>query len=134
MSFAERYQELCNERGIKPCSQATADAIGTTKANISVWLTKGMLPQSRNLLSIADYFHVSIDYLLERTDLRTPIDEVDKFLLALAVKIQNGMDEDELYLLRTYNSLPEEKKERFRGYLDGLSEMISAPANPVTTE
>ena len=122
MDFATRYQELCAERGLKPCSQATADYLRTSKANISVWLTKNMLPQSRNLLPIADFFHVSTDYLLCRTDLRTPVDEIDPEIFALAFKLKNDMDEDELHVLRAFNALSEAKKLRFMAYLDGLAE------------
>lgn len=37
MTFYERYEALCRVRGIEPCSQSTAEKLGTTRSNISYW-------------------------------------------------------------------------------------------------
>lgn len=72
MDFFARYKLLCNGKGIEPCSQKAAELIGVARAAISSWGTKGMIPKSDTLKTIADTFEVSVDYLLGRTD--DPID------------------------------------------------------------
>lgn len=37
MTFYERYEALCRVRGIDPCSQSTAEKLGTTRSNVSYW-------------------------------------------------------------------------------------------------
>jgi len=41
---------------------------GISEGLISDWKKKGKVPASGNLIKIADYFDVSIDYLVGRTD------------------------------------------------------------------
>ena len=43
MTFYERYEALCRVRGIDPCSQSTAEKLGTTRSNVSYW-KKGTKP------------------------------------------------------------------------------------------
>ena len=37
MTFYERYEALCRVRGIDPCSQSTAEKLGTPRSNVSYW-------------------------------------------------------------------------------------------------
>ena len=67
MSFYERYEAVCRDRGIEPCAQKTAELLNTTRANISAW-KKGTQPNIGRLRAVADGLRVSADYLLERTD------------------------------------------------------------------
>ncbi len=60
----ERLRELCIENGIAVtdlCKQITGSS-----GNLPTW-KKGNI-KADTLVKIADYFHVSIDYLLGRTD------------------------------------------------------------------
>ena len=64
--FAERLLELRKERGI---SQATlANCVGVSVGVVCYWETDRSEPTAPNLLKLADYFDVSADYLLGRTD------------------------------------------------------------------
>lgn len=68
MTFFERYEKLCIDKGYKPASQQAAAALGTTRGTISAWKTSGSPPKNEFLISIANVYHVSVDYLLGRTD------------------------------------------------------------------
>jgi len=64
--FAERILELRKEKGI---SQAMlAKQLQVSYAVICYWETDRSEPTAPNLVKIADYFDVSVDYLLGRKD------------------------------------------------------------------
>lgn len=64
--FAERLLELRKEKNV---SQATlAKALGVSYAVICYWETDRSEPTAPNLVKIADYFGVSADFLLGRTN------------------------------------------------------------------
>ena len=62
--FAERLLELRKEKGI---SQAVlAKNLDVSYAVVCYWETDRSEPTAPNLVNIADYFDVSVDYLLGR--------------------------------------------------------------------
>ena len=64
--FAERLLELRKEKGI---SQATlAKNLQVSFAVICYWETDKSEPTAPNLVKLADYFGVTVDYLLGRVD------------------------------------------------------------------
>jgi len=67
MDFYNRYEDLCRKRGIEPCSQKAADALGTSRALISNW-KKGVKPNLQFVRAAADMLNTTTDYLLGRTD------------------------------------------------------------------
>ena len=65
-SFLSRFESLCSEKEVthyKVASDCLFD-----KSNISRWISKGFLPELEILELLCDYFNVSPDYLLGRTD------------------------------------------------------------------
>lgn len=73
--FYDIFKRLCEEKGITT-TKASAE-IGFSKGSISYWKKKYIQgldakPDSYTAEKIADYFDVSVDYLLGRTD--DPID------------------------------------------------------------
>lgn len=60
--FIDTYESLCKQRGIS-CSKA-AQEMGINKGTVSVWRNKGTRPQAAQLEKIAEYFDVTVDYLL----------------------------------------------------------------------
>ena len=60
--FYDVYSNLCKEIGKSP-SRAAIE-MGINKGTVSVWKNKGTTPQSEILQKIADYFGVSVDFLL----------------------------------------------------------------------
>ena len=65
-SFLPRFESLCSEKEVTHYKVA-ADCL-FDKSNISRWISKGFLPELEILELLCDYFNVSIDYLLGRTE------------------------------------------------------------------
>lgn len=64
--FAERFLELRKEKGV---SQATiAKALDVSFSVVCYWETDRSEPTAPNLVKIADFFDVTVDYLLGRSD------------------------------------------------------------------
>lgn len=63
--FWERFYNLCLQNGDKP--NTVAKELGFSTAACTHW-KEGAEPKSSVLIKIADYFDVSVDYLLGRTD------------------------------------------------------------------
>lgn len=68
--FHERMIELRKERGLSQYS--FAEAVHSTRSTISGYEVEGKEPNFAQLIAFADYFGVSVDYLLGRTDQRKP--------------------------------------------------------------
>ena len=65
-SFLSRFENLCSEKEVTHYKVA-ADCL-FDKSNISRWISKGFLPELEILELLCDYFNVSPDYLLGRTE------------------------------------------------------------------
>lgn len=70
-NFLERLEELRLERKIKTRYELSQELL-IHRNNISQWYKLNCLQLIDDLIIIADYFNVSVDYLLGRTDDRTP--------------------------------------------------------------
>ena len=70
--FWRKYNELCDERGIKPRTLATE--LGISAATVTKWVNDGM-PNLDMITRIAEYFDVPIDYLINEDD--SPAEDVD---------------------------------------------------------
>ncbi len=75
------------------------------------------LPDINILSKLADYFNVSTDYLLGRSDIKN-YDEY-KDLLISTTKIE-GLSDDEKQLLNSYRKLSFEFKAEIRGEIKGI--------------
>lgn len=92
--FKEIFIRLCNEKGVAPT--VVCKSVGLSDAAFSKW-TDESVPRRATLMRIADYFGVSVDYLLGnvRLDLQhfaspSPVDEA---MAKLAASIQQVTDE-----------------------------------------
>lgn len=65
--FFDRYSLLCKNSCKTPTGVAVS--LGVSRATVNYW-KKGNTPKREILLKIADYFNVSVDYLLEKTDIK----------------------------------------------------------------
>lgn len=106
MNVFERIKELANSRG-KSIVDVESD-LGMSKNYLYKW--KKASPNSEWLIKVADYFHVSVDYLLGRTDDKhlTKKEQDEKDLQEfLKDNLNNGM---------TYadHELTDEEKERLK--------------------
>jgi len=86
--------------------------VGVDQVSISAYELGKSYPSIQTLLKICTLFHVSCDFLLDLTDIRTPVNEL----------IINQFTADELELLEVFRRIPQNKKERAIGILIGLSE------------
>lgn len=71
MDFFERYCALCAEYGLKPMAHETAKKLKITNATITNWGKRGNKPKGDTLIEMARLFHVSVDYILGLTDVKT---------------------------------------------------------------
>lgn len=60
--FFDIFTQLCEEKGVAP-SRVALD-IGIHKSSVTTWRTKGFTPNAETLQKLANYFGVSVDYLL----------------------------------------------------------------------
>ena len=65
MKFWETYQKLCLDSGKRP--NPVGKELGISTGSIAQW-KNGSVPSGETLVKIADYFHVSVDYLLGREE------------------------------------------------------------------
>lgn len=67
IEFAERLNALRSEWELT--QEKLADALGTTQRKISYWESGKIEPDLCSLWKLADFFDVSVDYLLGRKDI-----------------------------------------------------------------
>ena len=103
MIFIERLEELLKEKGVTTNKMCIDLKIG--KNSMVNWRERGNLPNSETLAALSDYFNVSTDYLLGRTDNPSPIGEV------FAAHFKDDQD---------FSDLPEEDQEAVRGVIAAL--------------
>lgn len=60
--FYDVFLSLCKKANIKPSK--AAEECGINRSNVSLWKSKGYTPRGDALQALADYFGVSVDYLL----------------------------------------------------------------------
>ena len=72
----ERIRELREEFGVT--QKKLSEVLGVTRTAVAKWEANENGPNSDVLLKIADYFDVSLDYLLGRTDIKKAPVESDK--------------------------------------------------------
>ncbi len=94
----DKFCDLCSQKGVSP-SKAAMDA-GFSKSLISKWKSKQeIVPSSEVLQKIADYFGVSVDYLLGKEKQPTDGELSDEEKAMLDLFRQAGDDARRLALL-----------------------------------
>ena len=89
---------------------------GLAISSIQSW-TKGKAKPSADALSkIADYFNVSVDYLLGRTEIRETVTAENQF----KIKKAPSLTDEEKQLLDDYRALSAETKVLLRGLIINL--------------
>lgn len=64
--FLERFEELCRKNGQTPSGVCVA--IGRSKNLAAKWKSTNATPSAEVLKELADYFEVSVDYLIGKED------------------------------------------------------------------
>jgi transcriptional regulator with XRE-family HTH domain len=96
MVFWEIYDSLCKEAEISSAKVLTSLGISTSMT--TNW-KKGAIPNGETLCKLADYFDVSIDYLLGRSKIKKPID-VDEL----------GLTKGDLFIINQLRDLSQEER------------------------
>lgn len=66
--FAERLKQLREERGL---SQAKiGEVLGVSRYAVYTYEKEKAFPTAEGLMALADFFDVTVDYLLGRSDIR----------------------------------------------------------------
>lgn len=77
--FYDRFKALCDQRGVS-CNRAAIE-MGLSNATPTSWKKRGLTPKADTLAIIANYFGVSVDYLLgEETEAKKPLVNDDEEL------------------------------------------------------
>lgn len=108
-----RIKELREEKGLS--QSEVAKAIGGTQSNLAKWEKGSVQPGAEFIKKLADFFNVSADYLLGRTD-----------DLGAAMPVSQKLPDDESELLRLYRLLPPEFK---RSLLNSAKLWAGEPAS-----
>lgn len=66
LKFAERLKILRREKGLK--QEQLANLLGVTQRKISYWETGQTEPDLMSVLKICEFFEVSCDYLIGKTE------------------------------------------------------------------
>lgn len=101
----DKFCDLCSQKGVSP-SKAAMDA-GFSKSLISKWKSKQeIVPSSEVLQKIADYFGVSVDYLLgkEKQPTEGELSGIRKDLMDFADTLTDEKIVKYLRLMKTLES------------------------------
>lgn len=71
--FKNRLKELRSEKGLT--QRELANLIKLSPSTIAMYEAGQRTPDPEILQKLADYFGVSLDYLMGRTDVRSPVDK-----------------------------------------------------------
>lgn len=114
--FWSRFKLLCDRQGAKP--NPVGYELGVSSATLTKW-KNGSIPNGETLIKISEYFNVSIDYLLGRTNIpeiksSVPV-QLDKDGASIVIAVS-----DEMQLITAYRSFSEEGKEKVLSYVNDL--------------
>lgn len=102
--FYTNFVKLCNRKGIAPT--AAAVEMGFHRSDATRW-SKGAEPRRTTLEKVADYFGVSVDYLLNG-EKENP------------ASVADGVDDLDVEALDIMHQLPPEKRAAALAMLRGL--------------
>lgn len=122
--FYDIYVDLCEKRGEKPYAAAKNIGLSSASSIINVWRTKGSTPRGDTLQKIADYFGVSVQYLLSGD--RPGESETEK-----QTAQADGLSDAEAMLLSAFRRLTPEQQRLVLVQLQALAQL---PADQAAAE
>lgn len=111
--YYENFEELCNRNNVRP--SAVSKATGIHTATFTSWKQGKYTPKQDKLQLIADYFNVSVDYLMTGKETEFTIEMAERDV-ALS-NMNNRMKE---YALKMA-SLSQDNQELLMQMIDKLS-------------
>lgn len=103
--FWERFESLCNESKRKP--NRVAAETGISSASITKW-KRGTIPNPDSLGKIAEYFCVSIDYLLGKTDQKIDDKTWDEYAEKVAKDATEQYEADRILIKQLFPNVTKE--------------------------
>ena len=77
--FWENFIKLCSKRNIKP--NPLAKELGISSGAVTKWKKEGTIPNRVTLQKIADYFDVTVDYLLNDSEETTSFTKFEERII-----------------------------------------------------
>lgn len=108
MALYEKVKQLCKSKGIEISNLGIALDIPLTKGTVSKW-QNGAKPRASTIKAIADYFGVSVDYLLA-DDSSEKNDDISKQKKELLDRIAGMTDEQAREVQEIVDYILEKKK------------------------
>mgnify|MGYP002769634519 FL=1 len=110
--FFDNFVRLCKQKGVKP-SRALTDA-GVPKSAYSYWRAEAGIgndakPTNQNAIKLAQYFNVSVDYLLTGEQKENPPQQPQSEVDAAVERIRRKLE-----------SMPTEKREALMNLIETM--------------
>lgn len=106
--FWDNFTKLCEERNKKPNSVATE--IGCSSGSITAW-KNGRLPRMATLNKIAEYFNVTVDFLLSNNE-QTVDDQLRDEQFAFWGKVKDLTDTEKKDVLNFINYIKSQRNDK----------------------
>ena len=101
-------KKIIDEKGYS--KEKVATSIGIAESTIYNYIARERTPYLNTLISLAEFFNTSLDYLVDLTDNPIKVDDID-FI---------NKDPELNQLIQNIMSLPKEKRELVIAYVRGL--------------
>ena len=110
--FFDNFVRLCEQKGVKP-SRALTEA-GVPKSAYSYWRTEAgagndAKPTNQNAVKLAQYFGVTVDYLLTGNQKRKPAQQPQSEVDAAVERIRRKLE-----------SMPKEQREALMNLIEKM--------------
>lgn len=104
--FWKNFIELCNKKGILPTN--AVKEIGIAAGSITQW-KNGRIPRDSTLIKIAEYFGVSVDYLLGKE--KSPTEE-DELMSEFAKMFLQFSEEEQRFVIAQMKGIMDMKEKK----------------------
>lgn len=127
MGFSQILHLLLKDNAIS--NYTLSKNIGVSQSTIANWLNGVSTPNFTKLLKIADYFHVSVDYLLGRTDKAAEINSNNTVtgnnnIIGNGNTVGENLSEQEKALFNIFKNLDVVKQAQLLAYAAELKERV----------
>ena len=119
--FTEKFIETLQFRGVT--AYQVAKETGISQGLMNHYKNGVRLPTIQNLIKIADYLEVSIDYLLGRTNNPTVAENIDNEQLNANLIM---LAREYRIILDKFKDIPASELPRIEGYVQSIKDHVSA--------
>lgn len=109
--FGNRLKELRKEKGLTQAQ--LANILKTSASSIGMYEQNRRIPDTETLQSLSEYFNVSVDYLIGKSDIKETAEELLKDTRStIALHNDNGIDDE----------LPKEAKKEIENFIEYIKQ------------